>query len=211
MLKRRMLLAFVFTLALPLFAAAQELDAAKVAPESGAAEEGGSSALDLALKSISLSQGEGGVELWRLKAEWGSMQKREDMIFLEQPRLTYFMKEDGKSMHVRSDKGDIQQKKQVMRFIDNVRVTQGETLLTGKLLVYDGAPKTMTMPEGAELSDTGVAGVCNHLIWHIDERRIETTGNIVVHFNSASPEQTTSPASIEKPASSQDGGMGKRP
>jgi len=157
-------------------------------------DTGNQSALDLALKTITLSQGEGGFERWRLKAEWANIQKRDDIIFLIKPRLTYFM-EDGKVIYVQSDSGDVEQKKQLLRFIDNVRATQDDKVLTGKILVYNGTAKTMTMPEGAELTATGVEGSGNHLVWFIDAQRIETTGDVTMHLESAAPILDSGPES----------------
>ena len=168
-------------------------------PDQQPSEEGPGNepnALDLALKTITLSQGEGGLELWRLKAEWANIQKENDQIFLIKPRLTYFM-EDGKILYVESDTGDVDQKNQILRFIDTVRITQEDKLLTGNLLVYNGTAKTMTMPLGAELTATGVDGRGNRLVWHIDTKIIETTGDILVHMESAAPDVNITPPKIE--------------
>lgn len=137
-------------------------------------------AVDLAIKTISLSQGEGGFELWRLKAEWANLRKRDDTIIVEQPRLTYNMREEGKVLFVESRTGDINQKTQVLRFIEDVRVTQENKIMTGSLLVYDGDDKTMTFPQGCEFLDTGVSGSANSLVWHIDRQFIEGEGDINV-------------------------------
>ena len=155
------------------------------------------SAFALALKAITLTQGEGGFELWRLKAEWANIQKQDDKIFLINPRLTYFMKEDSKAIYVQSDSGDVDQQEQVLRFIDNVRVTQDDTILTGQLLIHDGRTKTMLMPEGAELTATGMQGSCNHLIWFIDTKRIETMGDVIMHLTSAAPKEGHTPPAVE--------------
>ena len=160
-------------------------------------QEASSSALDLALKAITLTQGGGGFELWRLKAEWANIQRQDDKIFLTNPRLTYFMREDDKVIYVQSDSGDVDQQEQLLRFIDNVRVTQDDTILIGPLLIYDGKTNTMTMPEGAELAATGVQGSYNHLVWFIDTKRIETMGDVVTHLASAVPEKGHTPPAVE--------------
>ena len=151
--------------------------------------------LDLALRAITLTQGEGGFELWRLRAEWGNIQRQDDKIFLVEPRLTYFI-EDGSVIYVQSDSGDVDQKEQILRFIDNVLVTQDDTILTGRLLIYDGAARTMTMPEGAELDSATMRGSGNHLVWFMDTKRIETTCNVVIHLESAAPEEGHTPQDI---------------
>ena len=172
-----------------------ELDR-KTGQPSGDGADNEPNALDLALKTITLSQGEGGFELWRLKAEWANIQKENDQILLIKPRLTYFM-EDGKILYVESDTGDVDQKNQILRFIDAVRITQEDKLLTGNLLVYNGTAKTMTMPLGAELAATGVDGRGDRLVWHIDTKVIETTGDILVHMESVPPDANIIPPKIE--------------
>jgi LPS export ABC transporter protein LptC len=188
---------FFFLLALLLLLhgvaeAAKRDNSGPAAPEDSQGSAGNQSALDLALKAIILSQGEGGFERWRLKAEWANMQKRDDIIFLIKPRLTYFM-EDGNVIYIQSDGGNVEQQKQMLRFIDNVRATRDDKILTGKLLVYNGTAKTMTMPESAELTAAEVWGSANHLVWFIDTKRIETRGDVIMHLDSPAPEGHTPP------------------
>lgn len=145
-------------------------------------------AFDLALKTITLSQGEGGFELWRLKAEWANLHKKDDRIVVEQPRLTYFMREDGTILYVFSNTGDVNQKTQILRFIDNVRVSQESKLITGELLVYNGNEKTMTFPQGCTFEDTSVRGSARELVWHIERQLIEAEGDIYVFLSSPDPQ-----------------------
>ncbi len=139
-------------------------------------------ALALTLKEIKLSQGEGGFELWRLKAQWASVQKEGDRVLVEQPRLTYFMKEDGKTLQVRSERGDIAQKSQLLRFITNVQIAQDNKRIVGELLVYNGTRKTMTFPRGGNFTDTGMSGSARFVEWHIDTRIIDADGDVAVFF-----------------------------
>lgn len=148
---------------------------------SGEAEE----AIALAVKTISLSQGEGGFELWRLKAEWANLRRNNDVIVVEEPKLTYNMREQGKLLFVESRTGDVDQKAQILRFIDNVRVTQENKRLTGDMLVYNGKDKTMTFPVGCTFKDADMSGSADTLVWHIDRQLIEGNGNITVSFGDA--------------------------
>lgn len=148
----------------------------------------GSSALDLALKGISLSQGEGGFELWSLKAEWANLYKAEGFIVVVQPRLTYFLRdEQGAELKVRSEKGDIKQDEQILRFMDKVKVTTEDKLLTGDLLVYNGTAKTMTLPQGGFFSTKSASGRADVISWHIDEKRIVASGHVLVDMASPQP------------------------
>jgi hypothetical protein len=149
----------------------------------------GDTDLQLALKSINLSQGEGGFELWRLKAEWATMRKRDETVLVEKPQLTYFIKDGGSPLLVQSAEGSIDQKAGVLRFLDTVRVSRDTKLLTSDMLVYQGDNKTMTFPFGGEFSDTGVAGSAGHLVWRIDEKRIDASGGVSVQFTGSREKQ----------------------
>lgn len=150
--------------------------------------------LDLALKTISLTQGEGGFELWRLKAEWANMYKEGGLIFVEEPRLTYFMREEGKILYVQSKKGDIEQKSHIIRFIDEVQMTQDDKIMVGDLLVYNGTSKSMTFPQGGSFNATGVDGSADRFVWHIDRQHIEGIGSVKVFLegNASAPEEADS-------------------
>ncbi|MDR2604742.1 MAG: LPS export ABC transporter periplasmic protein LptC [Desulfovibrio sp.] len=139
-------------------------------------------ALNLALKSISLSQGEGGMELWRLKAEWAGLQKSEDLLVVAKPRLTYFMKEEGKVMHVSSDNGNIEQKARIIRFIDNVHIIQDDKSFDGDLLVYNGTEKSMNFPGGGKFSGKGMSGRAETITWFLDRRQVTAEGGVSVYF-----------------------------
>ena len=152
-----------------------------------------SNALDLALKTISLSQGEGGFELWRLKAAWANVQKQDERILVDEPRLTYFMREEGQVMYVQSETGEVDQKSQILRFINKVRVTQNDKLLTGDLLVYDGNAKTMTFPDGGDFASTDVSGNARSIVWHIDNKLIDADGDVFVHLDGPEPQMVHGP------------------
>lgn len=141
------------------------------------------SSIGLLLKDFILSQGEKGYTLWRLKATAGNMSKINNVFIVETPALTYNM-EDGSLLTVISHKGDIDQNDKTMRFIDDVVVTHSDQKITGELLVYDGNTKTMTFPEQAHFKDPQVSGAADTIIWHIDSKVIEGTGNVSVTFDS---------------------------
>ncbi len=158
----------------------------------GVLDQDAQKSLELALKTVNLSQGEGGIELWRLKAEWANMQKENGKIVVQLPRLTYFMPEKEKTLFVTSESGVIDQKEQVLSFIDNVHVSQEDKALQGDLLVYNGTAKTMTLPRGGEFSGTGISGSAAFIVWNINRKVIEAEGDVSVHFDgSESPAPLT--------------------
>lgn len=147
----------------------------------------GEQTLDLALKGVNLSQGEGGFEIWRLKAEWANVRKQGEAVIVEQPRLVYFMDEGGKTLHVSSSTGDINQKSQILRFISNVRIMQEDKVVTGDLLVYNGSRKTMTFPDGGDFISPGITGHAAQVEWDLNSRLITATGDVSVLFSQEEP------------------------
>ncbi len=139
----------------------------------------------LALKAITLNQGEGGLEIWRLKATWAGMESRQGGVLVHQPRLTYFMNQDNTELHVSADSGDIDQDKQILRFIGNVAVDLENRFLTGSLLVYTGKDRSMTFPDGADFQGEGVSGRADHVQWLLNNRVITADGNVQVNFENS--------------------------
>ncbi|MDL2316109.1 LPS export ABC transporter periplasmic protein LptC [Desulfovibrio sp. OttesenSCG-928-A18] len=156
-------------------------------------------ALNLALRSISLSQGEGGFEIWRLKAEWANMFRADGRIVVEKPYLTYFLRDEGKVMYISAEKGDIEQKEQILRFIDQVRITRDDTLVTGSLLVYDGREKTMTFPRGGSIQGKRMAGDAAFIVWDIKNDRLEASGEVNVLFSPPSDGEVSTPKEDNTP------------
>ena len=165
--------------------------------------------MSLALQAITMSQGEKGLEIWRLKAEWASMEQEDGKIIVREPRLTYFMPPpDEGELHVTSDTGTVDQKEQILRFEGNVVVTQETSRVTGHVLVYNGTAKTMTFPEGGVFSGDGMSGNAPIVRWHMDAQQIDAEGGVTIDFagkpepaasESGKPE-SVAPASPTAPA-----------
>jgi lipopolysaccharide assembly outer membrane protein LptD (OstA) len=142
-----------------------------------------SDSVSLALKAITLSQGEGGLEVWRLKASWAGMTQEEGRITVEKPRLTYYMPPDNKELYVTANTGDIDQKNRILRFVGDVVASLNDRSLTGALLVYNGTAKTMTFPDGALFQEPGMTGGAQHVTWHVDDRTVTAEGDVNVLFD----------------------------
>jgi hypothetical protein len=137
----------------------------------------------LALQNIELKQGEGGVELWRVKADKALMEEKNGKIFVEEPLVTYFSSPPGtEPLFISSVSGDIDQTSQVLRFLQDVRVVQENAAMQGDLLIYNGTDKTMTMPQGGAFTDAGMKGKALFVRWRMTEKRIEAEGEVMVDF-----------------------------
>jgi hypothetical protein len=167
-----------------------EDDAGQAPP---ATEGDGQSPLTLSIKNINLSQGEGGSELWRLKAEQAGMLQENGGIIVQRPSLTYFMPEKDAVLLVTSDRGIIDQKEQILSFIDKVHIIQNNKSIFSNLLIYNGTIKTMTFPHGGNFSDTGVSGSASFLVWDIPYKVIRAEGDISVNFFASEPSPALTP------------------
>ncbi len=132
----------------------------------------------LAVKAIDLTQGEHGLELWRLKAEWGSMRREGGILELEKPRFTYYMPPRNEEVRVSSDLGDVNQDTKIIRFRRNVLVHYGNNTIKGGLMVYNGTVKELRFPNGAEFDGPTLSGDAPLVYWRLDEHQINAAGGV---------------------------------
>ncbi len=146
-------------------------------------EEAIKEAVMLGLKGISLSQGEGGIEFWRLKASWAGLHEKDGSIEVQKPKVEYNLGE-GKSetdiVYANSDHGLITENQTKLNMWGNVVVYRGEDTITGKRLVYNSKDRTLIFPEGAKLSSPKADGVFGVLIWNMDLNEIYGQHNIAI-------------------------------
>lgn len=158
----------------------------------------------LALKAINLTQGEKGAELWRLKADWGNMRRRDNVMELEKPAFTYYMPPDNKVITITSLKGEIEQEEQRIRFIESVVATYDGRTLHAPEIVYFGKPREIVCPQGGRVEGEGYEGSARHIVWRMNKQLIEAVGDIDVLFEneliSTRPEQAETPETAQKPA-----------
>ena len=147
----------------------------------------------LAMKAINLTQGEHGAELWRLKADWGNMRRRDNVMELEKPRFTYYMPPDNKAISIASDKGDIEQEEQVIRFLDAVIATyDGKTLYAPRML-YFGKPREIVCPQGGKVVGEGYEGIADRVVWRMNDQILEAVGGVDITFDSENDIFTSRP------------------
>lgn len=137
----------------------------------------------LAVKAINLTQGEHGTELWRLKADWGNMRRKDNVLELEKPRFTYYMPPENKPLVIVSDKGEIMQEGQEIEFVDSVVATHADRTLHAPRITYLGKSRQLACPHGGTIEGEGYAGSASHILWRINDEMIEATGNVEVVFD----------------------------
>lgn len=138
----------------------------------------------LAVKAINLTQGEHGVELWRLKADWGNLRRRDNVMELEKPRFTYYMPPDNKAIAISSDKGEIEQEAQRIRFMESVVATYEDRTLHVDEMVYLGKERAIVCPQGGRVEGEGYEGSANRIAWYLNAGVLEALGDVNVVFDS---------------------------
>ena len=147
----------------------------------------------LAVKAITMTQGEKGFELWRLKADWGNMRRNDDIMELEKPKFIYYMPPDNLEIQISSNKGEIDQENQKIRFVDDVLAFFGEQSAATTLVVYLGKSREMVFPAGARIAGKNFTGTAERIVWRLPEEIIEATGGVDITFDSGIVSAAVSP------------------
>jgi 3-deoxy-D-manno-octulosonate 8-phosphate phosphatase (KDO 8-P phosphatase) len=150
----------------------------------GSEEQALLDAATLAIRGISLMQGEGGFEYWRLRANWASVDEKEGVIDVREPVVRYNLGENGQEDFVRAvaELGRISDSQRVLTLWRNVVLTHDEAVMTGPRLVYQANTRNVSFPDGAALEDGNVSGVFTRLTWDMRTRIIEGKQGISVVF-----------------------------
>lgn len=141
----------------------------------------------LAVKAIDLKQGEHGVELWRLKAEWGNMRREGGLLELEKPNFTYYMPPHNEEVRVKAETGDVSQTSKLIRFRTNVQADYDGKIISGPLMVYNGTGKVLTFPEGAVFAGPGMSGDAPTVTWLLNEQLIKADGGVSMTWEGDRP------------------------
>ena len=149
----------------------------------------------LAVKAINLTQGEQGVELWRLKAEWGNMRREGGLLELEKPKFTYYMPPHNEEVRVSAETGDVNQASKLIRFRTNVLAHYGNNTIKGALMEYNGTAKVLTFPEGAVFEGPGMSGEAPLVTWVLEKQLIKADGGVNMTWQGDRP----LPGSAAKP------------
>lgn len=136
----------------------------------------------LAMKTINMTQGEHGSELWRLKADWGNMRRDAEVMELEKPRFTYYMPPDNVEVSIHSDTGEIQEKDQIVHFIGNVVAQYSGRTVRAARMTFMGKVKEVVCPEGADITGAGLDGKANRVVWKLNEEILEGFGDVDMIF-----------------------------
>jgi len=135
------------------------------------------------LKNIDLTQGEDGVLLWRLKAAWGSMNQKDNLILMDEPDILYFTRPDNKEVRVTARKGEVQQTEERVRLWNEVVATYEGNRLDAAQMIYTTKNKRAVFDQGAVVSAENMRGSANLLEWDMEHNIITASDNVRMTFD----------------------------
>ena len=137
------------------------------------------SAVDLAVRGISLSQGYEGRKSFDLKADWATLNQDSGAITVREPDIQYMLKnldsDEERIIRATSDVGRVEDGNQKVSMSGNVQATYEKNVLTGELAVFLNTERTLTFPDGAKLNGPALSGTATRLMWDLDTNTL--TGN----------------------------------
>lgn len=135
-------------------------------------------AVDLALRGVDLFQGEGGVETWRLHADWATLRQESGLVEARDPHVRYALGEpqgerEGRPffeadqyMDVTARNGRVEDNSRIILDGD-VRAVYRDETLTGPRALYASESRQLVFPDGAELSGPRLSGRAGVLRWDL--------------------------------------------
>ena len=140
----------------------------------------------LAIKGISLFQGNKGIELWRLKASWAHMSQNGETIDVEKPVVRYALGDgsvsnpDDDVLNVEADFGKVTDNQRFLTLWDNVVITRFDQVITSPRMNYDANKRIMTFPEGAALDSPTSSGTSKFFVWDLARNEMHGSEGVLV-------------------------------
>ena len=157
---------------------------------------------NIIFKMFSLTQGEEGMEAWRLKAEVASVRKDSGKIYVDAPTITYFTRPDNEEVKVRSALGMVDQGERNMDLWPDVVVLKDNSTLKTTKMSYHGADHTLYFPEKITVESDDILGKAAEASWNLNTNIFEAWGGISIQFKPKPREQQTAEDSAKAEASS---------
>ncbi|MDD6088459.1 MAG: hypothetical protein PUB69_04025 [Desulfovibrionaceae bacterium] len=147
-------------------------------------------AAGLAVRGISLLQGDKGIDLWRLQASWAYMEQEGEKISVRQPDVRYSLGETSVSdphntniIRVTADDGLITDGQRCLELRNHVVIRRGDDTVQGSEMRYDAGTRTILFPRGARYDSPGAKGRADTVRWNLASNIISAEGHVALDFS----------------------------
>lgn len=137
-------------------------------------------AINIAMRGITLTQGESGEKTWLLNATSASFDQDSGTIKINQPRVTYLLKNQKSNLLIKSRVGRLDQAKNQVEMWSEVRVDESNNVLTTSRAIYNAKTHILTLPEALEFFNPEFTGSSNQAQWDLNTNILTANGNVRV-------------------------------
>lgn len=144
--------------------------------------------VDVTLKGVELSQGEGGRAKWRLKADDAEYAKDSGIVKLTKPQVTYFPEADGREddVVVTASEGEVNQQNGNARLWPDVVIVSGPSTVYADQLDYDGKKREILLTGDVKLDRDGMRMYSKHLTMDLKTNDIVATKGVEAYLSTTS-------------------------
>ena len=128
--------------------------------------------VDLAIRDLTLTQGQEGRKSFDLKAKWATLNQDSGDVTVRDPDIVYMLESDSKgeprTVHATSRIGRVEDGNQKVSMSEDVRAQHEENVLTGDYAVFINQLNKLTFPGGAKLDGPELSGTCARMTWDLN-------------------------------------------
>lgn len=159
----------------------------------------------LAIKGITVSSGENGLEKWQLTAQWATMRQKTAVLQVENPVMRHrisqsnvlfenssqgsavLLENDPDKVIIEAKHGLVYDNNTKVLLRQDVLAKQNENYIRGPVLSYNSKEQLAVFPQQANFAGNSLKGNADVLTWNMQENKILGSGKVRVEWT---PEQT---------------------
>lgn len=159
----------------------------------------------LAIKGITVSSGENGLEKWQLTAQWATMRQKTAVLQVENPVMRHrisqstvlfenssqnsavLLENDPDKVVIEAKHGLVYDNNTKVLLRQDVLAKQNENYIQGPVLSYNSKEQLAVFPQQANFAGNSLKGNADVLTWNMQENKILGSGKVRVEWT---PEQT---------------------
>jgi len=135
-------------------------------------------AVDLSLQGIVLKQGRDGQVIWELKAKKGTYSEKNKEIFLDEPRIIYYLGQYRKKLSILAPLGKVNQQKDQAELWPQITIFYQDLTVKAERAEYRGRSRKIFLLGKVELVKRDMSIRAENAVIDLDEETIEATGRV---------------------------------